>query len=246
MKQRATMGDNRTGAARSEGRTEEMLEGMERFPPTSQGTTAGADKVRILYAKEGHPVGSVPPPVNMKGMAKAAMDKAKGEEPTLLMDKLGERLAFERTGTRLYEALVSKHEAYGSFDGGPTRAELVDILEEEHRHFALLETVMKSMGGDPTAMTPSADIAATVSMGVMKVVTDPRTTLLQSLEAMLVAELADNDCWESLEDLVRRAGKTDIAKEFAAARRTEAEHLVKVRAWLRAGHGRANGHRAAK
>ena len=46
---------------------------------------------------------------------------AAGGQPTLLMDKLGERLAFEHAGARLYEALLSKHRAYGSFDGRPER-----------------------------------------------------------------------------------------------------------------------------
>ena len=51
------------------------------------------------------------------------------------MDKIGERLAFERTGTRLYEALVSKHEAFGSFPGGPSGAgedALVEPFEQAH------------------------------------------------------------------------------------------------------------------
>jgi hypothetical protein len=46
------------------------------------------------------------------------------EEMVLLVDKLGERLAFERSGTRLYETLLSKFDSYGPFEGGPERAEL--------------------------------------------------------------------------------------------------------------------------
>lgn len=244
MKQMVSMGNNRTGAAASKGRAEEMMEGMDRFPPTSHGTTVGSDKVRIVYAKEGHSLGSVPTPVGVKGKAKTAAQKVKGDQPALFADKLGERIAFERTGTRLYEALVSKHEAFGGFEGGPTRDDLVALLEEEHTHFALLEEVIEAMGHDPTAMTPSADVAATMASGLMKVITDPRATLMQSLEAILVAELADNDGWDALVDLARRAGKNDVAKRFAAAKRTEDEHLAKVRAWVRAGQGRANGQRA--
>ena len=43
------------------------------------------------------------------------------------MDKLGERLAFEHAGARLYEALLAKHRAYGSFDGGPSADDLVAV-----------------------------------------------------------------------------------------------------------------------
>jgi hypothetical protein len=48
----------------------------------------------------------VPPPTSMKGMAKSALQALKGEKATVLIDKLAERLAFERTGTRLYETLI--------------------------------------------------------------------------------------------------------------------------------------------
>src|SRR5687768_8297078 len=123
------------------------------------------------------------------------------------MDKLGERLAFERTGTRLYEALVSKHEAFGSFPGGPSRDDLEHIRHEEFQHFTLLQSVITQYGGDPTAVTPSADLHATAAHGIQMVLVDPRTTLLQSLEAMLLAELADNACWETLIALAQRAGE---------------------------------------
>src|SRR5690606_31701525 len=124
---------------------------------------------------------------------------------------------FERSGTRLYEALLSKLEADGGFDDGPTRDDLVDILEEEHRHFALLVDVMRGLGGDPTAVTPSADLSATAPMGVVKVITDGRTTLLQGLEAILIAELTDRQGWESLVELAREAGKKELAQTFMQA-----------------------------
>ena len=151
------------------------------------------------------------------------------------MDKLGERIAFERTGTRLYEALVSKHEGFGSFEGGPSREELVEILEEEHRHFSMRTETMHGLGGDPTAMTPSADRAAVVASGVQKVVTDPRTTLLESLEAILVAELADADGWHALRALAESAREDDLVRRCAEAEAREAEHLEKVRRWVTAG-----------
>ncbi len=240
MKQTATMGNNRTGVDTSEGRVDDMQKSSQQFEPSSHGTTAGAGKVRVLYAKEADKkgLGSVPPPNgNGKGKLKAGAKKLTGAEPTLLMDKVGERLAFERSGTRLYEALVSKHEAFGSFDGGPSRAELIDILNEEHRHFIVLEQAMRKMGGDPTAITPSADVAATAAAGVMKVIVDPRTSLLQSLEAILIAELTDNACWDELGAIAKRGGEDALAKLAAEAHRTEQEHLTKVKSWIRAGHG---------
>jgi hypothetical protein len=74
------------------------------------------------------------------------------------------------------------------------------------------------------------------------VVVDPRTTLLQSLEAVLIAELSDNACWEALVELAQQAGEDDLEQQFAQAHTTEQEHLRKVQAWLAAGQGRSGIH----
>jgi hypothetical protein len=230
-----------------------MLAGMEEFPPTSEGSAEDIAMVRIAYAKEAEPLGSMPLPAGMKNKAKTAMKAVMGAKPTLLMDKLGERLAFERSGTRLYEALVSKHAAFGSFTGGPRKGDLEEILQEEYGHFTMLSSTIEQLGGDPTAVTPSANLHATASKGIVQVIVDPRTTLLQSLEAILIAELADHACWEALVALVQQAGEDTLVKPFEQALVTEQEHLVKVRAWLAAGQGRAsegkngkNGRRKAR
>src|SRR5690606_24201770 len=105
-----------------------------------------------------------------------------------------------RTGTRLYDALILKYEILAEnddmpalptpldADGEDTSATLRRIRAEEHEHFLMLSEVMRSLGGDPTAQTPCADATATASMGIMQVVTDPRTTFAQSLNALLIAE----------------------------------------------------------
>ena len=133
-----------------------------------------------------------------------------GQDPVLLLDKLGERIAFERAGTRLYDALLSKHDAGRTFRGAPSRAELQHIRDQEHEHFLMLVDAMERLGGDPTAVTPSADVQATASKGLPAVLADPRTDLLQCLEAILVAELVDNDCWTALMELAENAGETDL------------------------------------
>lgn len=229
MNQSAQLGDNVTGIGSSAARAEEMQQGMENFPPTSVGTREGAGKVRVQYAKEGHPVGSIPKPVEVTAKIKSALGA--GASP-VLMDKLGQRLAFERSGTRLYEALISKLEAYGTFDGGPSRAQLLEILNEEHRHFAELEQQVLALGGDPTAVTPSANLAAVATEGVLKLVTDPRTSLLQSLEGILVAELVDSDGWHMLCETAKGRGLTDLVSMCEKAEVDEQRHLALVRAWL--------------
>jgi ferritin-like metal-binding protein YciE len=245
MKQQATSGTNRTGMAAAAQRGQEMLAGMDEFPPTSQGSAQDIARVRMAYAKEGEPLGSVPQPAGVKQKVRTAAKAITGAKPTLLLDKLGERLAFERAGTRLYEALVSKCDAFGSFQGGPRKADLEHILQEEYRHFTMLQSVIARLGGDPTAVTPSANLHATASHGVMQVIVDPRTTLLQSLEAILIAELADNACWETLAALAQEAGEDTLVTECERALSTEQEHLMKVQTWLAAGQGRPAPMRSA-
>jgi rubrerythrin len=223
MKKTATPAENRTGIAAAPGRAAEMVAATREFPPNAPGDGRPVAAVRVLYAKEG-PAPSPPGP-NGGGLS-------------LLMDKLGERLAFERTGIRLYEALVSKHEAFGSFEGGPSREDLEHIRHEELEHFHMLQGAIEALGGDPTLLTPSANVQLTASHGVGQILVDPRTTLVQCLEAIATAELTDNECWEALVELAGLAGEDELAARCEDALTAEEEHLDKVRRWLAAAQGR--------
>jgi len=239
MKASPKQGDNRTGFLSSGPLGDKMLEATREFLPSSPGSAQAIADVRIAHAKEGETLGEMaPPPVGLMDKTKSARSAAAGGQPTLLLDKLGERLVFEHAGARLYEALLSKHEAYGSFPGGPDAHDLLHILQEEYEHADLLQQAIKALGGDPTVLTPSANLAVNISVGLPQVLSDPRTNLLQSLEAIVVAELADNECWSALEVLARQADHEDLAAECQEAIGHEREHLENVRRWIAAGQGR--------
>jgi hypothetical protein len=215
---------------------EQMIVATREFPPSSEGSAQAIAQVRVAYAQQTESVEDV------KAAARDDASKSELSEPdrsTLLMDKLGERLAFERAGARLYEGLVSKHQAYGDFDGGPGEEDLMEILGQEYEHAAMLERAIMELGGDPNALTPSANLAANVSAGLPQVLTDPRTNLLQCLEAIVVAELADNECWTVLNALACEAGHEELATACQQAIAHERDHLRKVRRWIAAGHGRS-------
>lgn len=235
------MGMNRTGIGTSPRLIQEMLDSTKEFQPSHPGDQRQIAYVRGDYAKEVDPMGSVPPPPSLKGMAKAAAQGLKAARPAQFIDKLGERLAFERTGVRLYEALISKFDFSGGFQGGPERTELEQILKDEYEHFRMLEDSVKRLGGDPTVLTPSANLHATVANGIVTSVVDPRTSFVQCLEAMLVAELADNDCWDALTQLADQAGQKDLVEAFDQAVREERDHLYKIRTWLAVAQDRATG-----
>jgi len=241
MKQSAERGTNRTGIMAAGRLAEEMIAATREFPASSPGSGLAIAEVRIAYAREGESVREAPPPAALMDKAKAAGTGATGGQPTLLLDKLGERLAFERAGARLYETLLSKHRAYGTFTGGPGAEDVLHILHEEYQHADMLDRAIKDLGGDPTTLTPSANLVANVSAGLPQVLSDPRTNLLQSLEAIVVAELADNECWTALARLSRQAGQDELTQGCLGAIAHERDHLRKVRSWIAAGQGRTAG-----
>ena len=70
------------------------------------------------------------------------------------------------------------------------------------------------------------------SMGIMQVLTDPRSSMAQCLQAMLTAELTDNDGWRLLIQLADNLGHDEMKAEFETALADEEEHLMNVRTWL--------------
>ncbi|WP_437671088.1 ferritin-like domain-containing protein [Sorangium sp. So ce131] len=234
MKTETTAGMNRTGMDMSPIDAKEVIAGATVMPPSSAGDESAIANVLAHYARRDERVGTMPPPGTLKGAVKTALQALKGEAPLVLLDKLGERLAFERAGSRLWNAVLAKFDALGSFEGGPTREEIERIYKDESEHFLMVATVIRHLGADPTAETPLADVHGVASCGLIKVVTDPRTNLADALEAMLVAELTDNDAWDVLIDLVQGLNDPNVVAQFQAARAAEARHLMQVRTWIKA------------
>jgi rubrerythrin len=209
---------NHSGMQAAPDAGEKMLENMKLTKP-KRGDERDLARIRTEYARDADPVGTLPEP-KQSGMS------------AVLMDKLGARLAFERAGTRLYDALMAKCQADRS-----SQLPLKDvqhIRDEEATHFALVGAAIQSLGGDPTAQTPEADVSGVEGMGLMQVLTDPKTTVAQALHAILVAEMTDNAAWEELVELTTKAGNDDLVARFIKAHEEEMEHLEKVRGWYRA------------
>lgn len=232
MTQATDIGMNRTGIGMAPRLSEEMIRSAETSIPTSGGDGRQIDQLRQLYLHDSPPLGTTPPPSTVKGVAKAGKHMLQGQRPSVFLDKLGERLAFERTGTRLYEAVIAKFDAFGTWQQGPSRDQLVTFHDEELAHFEMVREAIESLGGDPTVVTPSADVSGVTSMGILQVITDPRSSLAHSLQALLVAELADNDGWHMLIRLADAFGQNDLSHRFHQALSDEDRHLQSVRAWL--------------
>jgi ferritin-like protein len=232
MKKKQGVATNRTGVATSPELAQELIDAARRTPPSSDGDAEAVAAVRIAYSSVAERVGTVPPAPARKGAAKGM---------PALVDKLGERLAFERSGVRLYQALISKFDAFGTWKGGPSREDLELIRDEEHQHFLMLVDIITEMGGDPTAVTPAADFHAVASMGLPAVLADPRTDLKQCLDAVLIAELVDNDGWATLTNLALALEEQELAQQCKRALEQERLHLYRVRTWCNGALGERTG-----
>lgn len=231
MRESTPMGMNKTGVQMSPMDSSAMRSPMSPPVRSTPGDISAVAEMRSLYAGESDAVGSVPVPGTMTGMASTGMAMLTGNDPKILLDKLGERLAFERGGTRLYDALIAKCEAMQDGYTGVSIDDLRKIRNDEARHFSIVVDAIESLGGDPTAQTPSADLVGVESMGLIQSVTDPRTTVAQSLHAILAAELIDNSGWEILIALAESQNQNAMLNEFKIALDEERGHLQQVQRW---------------
>ena len=223
---------NKTGGKTNPIELQKTIDGAEKYSPINKGDATTLNTIRADYAGAENMLGSVPPPASLKQGATTLSMMMQGKDMTVLVDKLSERICFEISGTRLYDAFLAKCREADSLPSGMTLEQVEHIREEEHQHFLMLKGIVESLGGDPTAVTPSADACATATGGLCKVVTDPRTTVLQALDTMLIAELTDNDGWSLLIDICAEMGLSEISEQFEKALRQEDEHLEYIRAWI--------------
>lgn len=232
MQKPTDVGTNRTGAKAS------PIDSKRTEAAAKSAGTAGAfdghalEEERVRWSRSAQPIGTVPPPANVKGVLKTALEALEGHKATVFIDKLAERLAYERTGSRLYDALLAKYEAANIHEGGPTRVEIEKIRDDERRHYAIVRNAIEKCGADPTAMTPAADITAVAGLGWIQVLSDPRTTFSQCLTVMLSAEAGDCEGWTLLVTLAEELGFQDLAEQFNDALVQEEAHAATVRTWL--------------
>lgn len=233
MERPTKAGRNRTGIGKSPAHSKAMISGAAEYSSTNETNSHNMATIDKLYIRESGRIGSMPMPDTLRGALKSGMEKIAGRNPEVLLNKLGERLAFERTGVRFYESVITKCEAADDeHPSGPvTVTALKEIRDEEEEHFLLLQEAIESIGADPTAQTPDADVSGVAAMGIQQVLNDPRTTMPQCLAMLLTLELTDNAAWEMLIKLTDDLGMKDLTEQFQRASAQEDEHLRRVKVW---------------
>jgi bacterioferritin (cytochrome b1) len=233
-----TLGHNRTGLATSPLHDELLTDAENPSGPLPESALMNPESTLLAefrrdYVNEADALGSIPPPATVKGMAKSGVGALKNQRTHVFIDKLAERMAFERNGVRLYEAALVKALAHG--EGTPVNVErLKQIRAQELEHAHLLQEAVVMLGADPTAQTPCADLAGVQSMGLLHAITDPRTSLAQALSTLLAGELIDVASWELLGRLARDMGQDALAERFERALQHENEHLETISRWYEA------------
>lgn len=233
MESATRQGMNRTGLQMSPKHAKELLEGAGRTVPSSAGDESAIAAMRQSYIREADALGTVPPPGTAKGLLKSGVQMLTGNRPQMLIDKIAERLAYERSGVRFYDAFITKLRSADRDLGPITLETAIRIQSEELAHFHLLVEALERLGADPTAQTPCADLVGVKGLGFMQALSEPRTSVAQSVDVILAIEAADNDGWELLIALARESGQDELAQRFETALQEENEHLATVRQWAR-------------
>ncbi|RKG77560.1 ferritin-like domain-containing protein [Corallococcus exercitus] len=156
------------------------------------------------------------------------------EHPTslLFVAQLRERLAFERTSSRLYAGLLVKTHALGSYPGGPTPERLVELHNQELDHLNLIRECIYRLGMDAPQLMVSGDGADPRLHGLLRAVDDPCATLQDALRAVLISEILNNAGWALLVDLAQELGPPDLVDAFRDVVREELLHLEEVTDWV--------------
>ena len=127
---------------------------------------------------------------------------------------MGSKPTFEQIACRLYDAFLLKCE---ESDLELLLERLLEIRSEESEHMNLIKRVLVELGADPNVQTPCAELTRVASSGLVQILESPRTSVLQCLDAILIAELTDSAYWDMLVELVEQEGLFDIGDTFRTA-----------------------------
>ncbi|MGE5048484.1 MAG: ferritin-like domain-containing protein [Deltaproteobacteria bacterium] len=159
------------------------------------------------------------------------MDKLAKKNVSRVIDLLNERLAFERTGVKLYDTLLARLQVSTDPAVKALVGQVQEHREEEHEHEEWLEEQIRALGGTAHALSEHAVLAQAEAEGVERVMRRD-DSIPHDFHALLTAELADNAGWDLLMKLADEFGDSKAKKEFKKRLHEEEKHLLFVRETL--------------
>jgi bacterioferritin (cytochrome b1) len=146
-----------------------------------------------------------------------------------VIDLLCERLAFERSGARLYDRVIEAMRASTDDEVHSLLATLEEHRDEEKEHQAWLEAQIRAHGGDADAECDGARLATREAAGFEEIAAHDAGDVRHLLHALLAAEAMDDTGWKLLVELADDAGDREARREFSRRHHHEQEHLAFTR-----------------
>ena len=115
------------------------------------------------------------------------MEKLAAKNATKVIDLLNERLAFERSGVKLYDTLLGRLRATEDRTLKAFLGDVKEHREEEKEHEEWLEGQIRALGGDAHAPTERSVLVQAESEGVERVMRRD-DSILHDFHALLTAE----------------------------------------------------------
>lgn len=142
-----------------------------------------------------------------------------------VIDVLTERLVFERTGVKFYDAVCQKIEQSEDQQIKRMLGKMREFRDEEKEHADWLETQIRELGGDPNAKTEKAALVETESRGFEEILLDGHEEIPHLFHALLSVELSDNASWALLVELAEEADDEEAKRQFKRYLHQEEDHL---------------------
>jgi rubrerythrin len=157
------------------------------------------------------------------------MEKLARYNPHKVIDLLTERLTFERSSVRLYDAILDKLRTIEDRDVERMVEPMTEHRDQEQEHVRWLQEQIAMLGGDTDGHTEMAELVTRESQGLSSVILDGDNDVSHLFHALMTAELTDNAGWDMLVSLADEAGDRDAKRAFKHRLHEEEAHLVFVR-----------------
>jgi hypothetical protein len=147
-----------------------------------------------------------------------------------LIDVLAERLASERAGVRLYDAICTRvASAEPAVQRMLPRLEQQRAEEQAHADWLDAQLVALEAGSIATGNTRRVTRVRLETEGLQRIADDGAATVQELFHALLLFELADDGGWELLVQLAARGDDRAAHEAFAPRREAERAHVSFVR-----------------
>jgi hypothetical protein len=157
------------------------------------------------------------------GLGQAVLSTLDTMRPSLLIERLIDRLISAQERVALYTAALTK--AVAARD--TAQLVLERMGSDERQHCEVLRRHLVRLGFDPAFIPPAREGGD--AKRILQIIANPRTSVPQSLCALLGAALAAVGDWETLARTARDVHDERMAAEFENLRAIAETHVKQIR-----------------